>query len=115
VLLCILMGAVVFFATSRAPADSHANEFMGISSYGTAQKTSGIVRITMDWIRPLGASSHHRRGPYGQRADASAPDQAAFRAAVPLRSKSACCSTNPNARECDITPDYRGFLIPKNL
>jgi hypoxanthine phosphoribosyltransferase len=49
VLLCILKGAVVFFADlARAMSIPVQMEFMGISSYGNEQKTSGIVRITKD-------------------------------------------------------------------
>ena len=49
VLICILKGAVMFFADLARAMDLNLQmEFMGISSYGNEQKTSGIVRITKD-------------------------------------------------------------------
>ena len=47
VLICILKGAVMFFADLARAMDLNLQmEFMGISSYGNEQRTSGIVRIT---------------------------------------------------------------------
>ena len=49
VLICILKGAVMFFADLARAMDLNLQmEFMGISSYGNERRTSGIVRITKD-------------------------------------------------------------------
>lgn len=49
ILLCILKGACVFFSDlARAMDVKLKMDFMGISSYGDAVKTSGIVRLTKD-------------------------------------------------------------------
>ena len=49
VLLCVLKGACVFFTDlARAMSIHLTMDFMSISSYGDAQKTSGIVRINKD-------------------------------------------------------------------
>ena len=49
VLICILKGAVMFFADLARAMDLNMQmEFMGISSYGNERRTSGIVRITKD-------------------------------------------------------------------
>ncbi len=46
ILLCILKGAVIFFADLVRAMTIHVNmDFMAISSYGDAVKTSGIVKI----------------------------------------------------------------------
>jgi hypoxanthine phosphoribosyltransferase len=49
VLICILKGAVVFFAELiRGIALPLSIDFMAISSYGSSTKTSGVVRILKD-------------------------------------------------------------------
>lgn len=49
VMICILKGAVVFFSDLIRYIDLPIRtEFMAISSYGSATKTSGVVRILKD-------------------------------------------------------------------
>jgi len=49
VLVGVLTGAVVFFADLMRAIDVPLQcEFMGVSSYGTASRSSGIVKITAD-------------------------------------------------------------------
>lgn len=49
VLVCILKGAVVFFADLLRQIDLPVSiDFMAISSYGSSTKTSGVVRILKD-------------------------------------------------------------------
>ena len=49
VLVCILKGATVFFSDLARVIDLPLNmEFMAISSYGSATKTSGVVRVIKD-------------------------------------------------------------------
>ena len=49
ILLCVLKGACVFFTDLARAMSIHLKmDFMSISSYGDAQKTSGIVRINKD-------------------------------------------------------------------
>ena len=49
IVLCVLKGASIFFADLCRAISVHLKmDFMAISSYGDAQKTSGIVRITKD-------------------------------------------------------------------
>ena len=60
VLLCVLKGACVFFTDLARAMSIHLKmDFMSISSYGDAQKTSGIVRINKDM--PVSSANGSRR------------------------------------------------------
>ena len=49
VLICILKGAVIFFSDLIREIDLPVTaDFMAISSYGSATKTSGVVRVMKD-------------------------------------------------------------------
>ena len=49
VVICVLKGACVFYADLCRAISVHMKmDFMAISSYGDAQKTSGIVKINKD-------------------------------------------------------------------
>ena len=115
-LICILKGAVMFYAdlarNIRLPVQL---EFMAISSYGNDVKTSGIVRIAKDVdtslmgrhvliiedIMDSGLTLNHLTQLLAARNPASM--------------KIACLLDKPERRECDITPDYRGFTIPNEF
>ena len=54
VMICILKGAVVFFADLMREIDLPLDiEFMSISSYGSSTKSSGVVRILKDLDRDI--------------------------------------------------------------
>ena len=116
VLICILKGAVVFFADlARAMTIPLQMEFMGISSYGNAAKTSGIVRITKDLdmsimdkhviiaedIMDSGLTLSHMTRLLSSRNPASL--------------RICCLLDKPERRECEISPDYCGFVIPNKF
>lgn len=116
VLICILRGAVMFFADIARAMNMHIQmEFMGISSYGNEQKTSGIVRITKDIdtsitnkhviiaedIMDSGLTLSHLLKLLSSRNPASL--------------RTCCLLDKPTRRECDITPDYCGFIIPNEF
>ncbi len=116
VLICILKGAVMFFADLARAMDMNMQmEFMGISSYGNEQKTSGIVRITKDIdtsitgkhviiaedIMDSGLTLSHLIKLLSSRSPASL--------------KICCLLDKPSRRETDITPDYCGFIIPNEF
>ena len=49
VLICILKGAAIFFSDLMREIDLPlTSDFMAISSYGSATKTSGVVRVLKD-------------------------------------------------------------------
>jgi hypoxanthine phosphoribosyltransferase len=53
VLVGVLKGSIVFLADLCRAIDLPVElEMMGVSSYGEATKTSGVVRITQDLVRP---------------------------------------------------------------
>jgi hypoxanthine phosphoribosyltransferase len=54
VLVGVLKGSILFLADlCRAIALPLEIEMMGVSSYGEATKSSGVVRITQDLVRPI--------------------------------------------------------------
>ena len=54
VLLGILKGSIIFLADLCRAVDLPLEvEVMGVSSYGEATESSGIVRITQDLVRPI--------------------------------------------------------------
>ena len=116
ILLCILKGACIFFSDlARAMTIHMQMDFMGISSYGDAQKTSGIVRISKDMdvsitgkhviiaedIMDSGLTLTHLTRLLSSRNPASL--------------RICCLLDKPERRECEITPDYYGFIIPNKF
>ena len=54
VLVCILKGAVMFYADLVRRIDTHINmDFMAVSSYGTGTRSSGEVEIRKDLSKPV--------------------------------------------------------------
>ncbi len=54
VMVCILKGAVVFFSDLIRAVDLPLEmDFMAVSSYGSATKTSGVVRVLKDLDQPI--------------------------------------------------------------
>ncbi|MEA5060664.1 MAG: hypoxanthine phosphoribosyltransferase [Candidatus Pelethousia sp.] len=117
ILVCILKGAVHFFSDLSRQLTCHMEmDFMSISSYGNnARKTSGIVRIAKDLdtsimgrhvlivedIMDSGLTLNHLR--------------TLLQAREPASLKICCLLDKPDRRECDITPDYVGFVIPNEF
>ena len=116
VMIGILKGAVVFYADLARAMDIYMTmDFMGISSYGDAQKTSGIVRITKDIdssitgkhviiaedIMDSGLTLSHLIRLLHER--------------KPKSIRVCCLLDKPSRRECDLKPDYCGFTIPNKF
>ena len=116
VLLCILKGAVQFFSDlSRQMTGNLEMDFMSISSYGNGKRTSGIVRIAKDMdtsitgrhvliIEDIMDSGHTLKHL-----------KKVLEAREPASLKICCLLDKPSRRECDITPDYTGFVIPNEF
>lgn len=116
ILVCILKGAVHFFSDLSRHLTCHMEmDFMSISSYGNSSKTSGIVRISKDMdtsitgrhvlivedIMDSGLTLNHLTQ--------------ILRARQPASLKIACLLDKPERRECAISPDYVGFVIPNEF
>lgn len=116
VLLCILKGAVVFFADlARAMSIPVQMEFMGISSYGNEQKTSGIVRITKDIDTSI-TGKHVIIAEDIMDSGLTLSHLARLLMSRNPASLNVCCLLDkPERRECEISPDYCGFIIPNEF
>ena len=116
VLLCILKGSVHFFSDLVRQFDDYCEiDFLAISSYGNARKTSGIVRINKDLdmsitgrhviivedIMDSGLTLNHLTS--------------MLRAREPASLKIVALLDKPERRECAITPDYYGFVVPNEF
>ncbi len=116
VVLCILKGAVHFFSDlTRALTCQMEMDFMSISSYGNSRKTSGVVRIVKDIdvditgrhvliiedIMDSGLTLNYLTMLLQSREPASI--------------RIACLLDKPERRECAISPDYVGFIIPNEF
>lgn len=116
VMICILKGATVFFSDlARQLSIQCEMDFMSISSYGSGTKTSGIVRIAKDLdmsitdrdvlivedIMDSGLTLNHLTLLLNSR--------------HPKSMRIACLLDKPERRECEITPDYCGFIIPNKF
>ena len=54
VLVCVLKGAALFFADLIRAIDLPISlDFIGLSSYGEATESSGVVKITSDLTKPI--------------------------------------------------------------
>ena len=116
VLLCILKGAVVFFADlARAMSIPVQMEFMGISSYGNEQKTSGIVRITKDIDTSITGKHVIIAEDIMDSGLTLAYLKRMLSARNPASLKICCLLDKPSRRECAITPDYCGFVVPNKF
>ncbi len=116
IMVCILKGAVVFFSDlARQISIPCTMDFMSISSYGGGTKTSGIVRIAKDVdisitekdvlivedIMDSGLTLNHLTQLLSSR--------------NPNSLRIVCLLDKPERRECDISPDYCGFIIPNKF
>lgn len=116
IFLCVLKGSVHFFSDlTRRFGDYSEIDFLAISSYGGGIKTSGIVRINKDLdisitgrhviivedIMDSGLTLNHLTG--------------VLRSREPASIRIVCLLDKPERRECAITPDYTGFVIPNEF
>lgn len=116
ILICILRGAVMFFADlARALTIPVQLEFMGISSYGNEQKSSGIVRINKDLDTSI-ADKHVLIAEDIMDSGLTLSHLTRLLSSRNPKSMKVCCLLDkPERRECEITPDYCGFIIPNKF
>jgi hypoxanthine phosphoribosyltransferase len=116
VMIGVLKGSVIFLSDlMRHVALPVFVEFMGISSYGDATKSSGVVQITQDLSRPIegkhvivvedivdtGHTVHYLLENLGTRRPASI--------------KLAALLHKPERQEREVKVDYLGFTIPNKF
>ncbi len=116
VVVCVLKGSVIFLADLvRAMHVPVILEFIGISSYGDATVSSGVVQITQDLSRPVdgkhvivvedivdtGHTVHYLLENLATRRPASM--------------KLAALLHKPERQERAVTIDYLGFTIPNKF
>ena len=116
VMIGILKGAVVFYADLARAMDLRLKmDFMGISSYGDAQKTSGIVRITKDVDTSITGKHVIIAEDIMDSGLTLSYLLRLLRERKPASVRICCLLDKPERRECDITPDYCGFIIPNRV
>ncbi|MCL2672079.1 MAG: hypoxanthine phosphoribosyltransferase [Clostridiales bacterium] len=116
ILLCVLKGACIFFSDlARAITVHFQMDFLGISSYGDGTRSSGQVKFTKDLdcnidgrhviiaedIMDSGLTLSHLTRVLSARNPASI--------------RICCLLDKPERRECEITPDYCGFVVPNKF
>ena len=106
IMICILKGAVVFYADLVRAMDVHMKmDFMGISSYGITKDIDSSITgkhvIIAEDIMDSGLTLSHLLRLLKERKPASI--------------RICCLLDKPSRRECDITPDYYGFIIPNKF
>ena len=112
-LVGVLKGAFMFMTDlSRSIALPLEIDFMAVSSYGNATRTSGVVRIVKDLdIDLTGRDVHHRRGHRRLRAHALVPAQDPGRAG--RHSLEVCALlVREGLQKTDEDLRYVGFRIP---
>lgn len=112
-LVGVLKGSVMFMVDlARSLQRDIALDFIAISSYGAATKTSGVVRVLKDLETDIGG----RHVIIVEDIVDSGLTLAYLRESLQRRNPASLriCSllNKPNRRRSDVTIDYRGFDIP---
>ena len=113
IMICVLKGACVFYTDLARATPIHMKmDFMAISSYGDAQKTSGIVSIKKD----IDSSITGKDIIIVEDIMDSGLTLSYMTRLLATRQLRVCCLLDkPERRECGITPDYCGFTIPNKF
>ena len=116
-LVGVLKGAFMFMSDLARCIDLPVEfDFMAVSSYGTATKTSGVVRIVKDLDLDLsGRDVVARRGHRRQRLDAQLPAQEPAGEAVPPASRCARLLLKDGQQKVEPDVRYVGFRIPEEF
>ncbi len=116
IVICVLKGASIFFADLCRSISVHMKmDFMGISSYGDAQKTSGIVKITKDTDTSITGKDVLIVEDIMDSGYTLTYLIKMLKDRQPNSVKVACLLDKPSRREVEITPDYTGFVVPNEF
>ena len=115
-LVCVLKGAVNFYSDlCRNIADYMEMDFMAISSYGNEMKQSGIVRINKDLDKSITGRHVIIVEDIMDSGLTLNYMTSVLKTRNPTSLKIVCLLDKPERRECAITPDYVGFVIPNEF
>ncbi len=111
--VCILKGAVVFFADLMRQIDLPlALDFMSISSYGNSRQSSGVVQIVKDMDNNITGKHVLIVEDIMDSGQTLFYLKELLMARDPLSFKVCCLLDKPSRRVAAIEPDYCGFQIP---
>ncbi len=113
IFVCVLKGSINFFSDlTREFKDYCEFDFLSVSSYGSGMKNSGRVDITKDL--DMSITGRHVIIVEDIMDSGNTLNQltALLRERKPESLKLITLLDKPERRECPITPDYYGFVIP---
>lgn len=111
-LVAALKGAFVFLADLMRAIDGPAScDFIGLSSYGSTQRSSGALRITKDLEADLAGRYVVIVEDIVDTGRTLAEIQKMLQNRRPARVRTVCLLDKPSRREVPVTVDYTGFQI----
>ncbi len=111
-LVCVLKGAFVFFADLVRQLDGGATlDFLVVSSYHKATRSSGEVRLIKDLDTGIEGRDVIIVEDIVDTGLTLTYLQEMFRARHPRSLKTACLLSKPSRRQVDVQVDYVGFTI----
>ena len=115
-LICVLKGGYMFLADlTRALTIRHGVDFMAISSYGDAVKSSGVVRILKDLDRDITGRHVLLVEDIIDTGHTLAYMVENLRVRQPASLRICTLLSKPARREIDLHVDYIGFEIPNEF
>jgi hypoxanthine phosphoribosyltransferase len=111
-LVCVLKGAFLFLADlSRALECDATIDFMAVSSYGSATRSSGQVQLLKDLDTPIDGRDVVIVEDIVDTGLTLTYLQDILRARAPRTLRSACLLSKPSRRVVDVKVEYIGFTI----
>jgi hypoxanthine phosphoribosyltransferase len=115
-LICVLKGGYMFLADlTRALTIRHGVDFMAISSYGNAVKSSGVVRILKDLDRDITGRHVVLVEDIIDTGHTLSYIVENLRVRQPASLRICTLLSKPARREMDLHVDYIGFEIPNEF
>lgn len=115
-LICILRGGVLFLTDlMRQISVPNTIDFMAVSSYGTARKTTGQVRITLDLEGDIQGKNVILVEDIVDSGYTIASVLQFLETRHPKSLKVCTLLDKPDRREVDVPIHYRGFTIPNEF
>ena len=115
-LICVLKGGYVFLADlTRALTIRHGVDFMAISSYGDATKSTGVVRILKDLDRDITGRHILIVEDIIDTGHTLAYLTENLRLRAPASVRICTLLSKPSRRKVDLKIDYIGFEIPNEF